>query len=41
MPKSNVCPKCKSHMHDVVVRGNTLRARCHECGWSGTKTRRA
>lgn len=37
--KSDQCPKCKSTMTDVKVYGDTMKAKCSNCGWSGTKTK--
>jgi Zn finger protein HypA/HybF involved in hydrogenase expression len=39
--KSDTCPKCKSHMSDVKVYGDTLKAKCDNCGWSGSKKKTA
>lgn len=39
--KSDVCPKCGSHMSDVKVSGNTMTAKCGSCGWHGTKTKKS
>lgn len=38
--KSDTCPKCGHHMKDVTVHGDTLKAKCDSCGWSGTKTKK-
>lgn len=35
--KSDICPRCGSHMDDVTVHGDTLKAKCGNCGWSGSK----
>lgn len=35
--ESDTCPRCGAHMSDVTVSGDTLRAKCGNCGWTGTK----
>lgn len=37
---SDVCPKCGAKT-DPVVYGDTLKAECEECGWTGSKTKTA
>ena len=41
MTRSNKCPRCNVTMTNVIVTFDTLHARCDNCGWSGTKTRKA
>lgn len=38
---SDQCPRCGAHMEDVTVLDGVLRAKCEECGWSGTKRQAA
>lgn len=41
--KSNTCPRCKAHMHNVVLclhNGSLLKARCDACDWTGTKRKK-